>query len=66
MEDLIQKARERCAELAKIIEAAQAINPEYQELKVFLEMADTVGKRLSPVTDQGAPHSIYRRLSCDG
>lgn len=54
MEDLIQKARERYAELARIMETAQAAAPEFQELRVFLEMADTVKKRFTPETNRGA------------
>lgn len=54
MEDLIQKARERYSELTKIMEAAQAAGPEYQELGIFLKMANAVEKRFTPETHPGA------------
>jgi hypothetical protein len=50
MADLVQKARERFAELTKIIEAAQAVGQEWSELNSFLNQVETVRKRLEPQT----------------
>lgn len=46
--DLVEKARQRHAELSKIIKAAEDVREEWNQLNAFILMADQMEERLSP------------------
>ena len=58
MDDLIEKSRRRLAEVSKIIDAARAVESEFNLLSAFLLQVDAVRKRLEPGTsDSAQPHT---------
>ena len=52
--DLLEKARQRHAELKATIDAADAVRPEYERLSAFLRQAEELERQFqTPLTDAG-------------